>query len=102
MLGHSIRTSFLLIVRRYTNNVFNTFHRFKFNWCISANQLEEPNEDIYGIEINASRGEDEDGVDEETENEQDDIGPSEAMKELLRVLEFNAIDMYRLAFQISG
>ena len=38
---------------------------------------------------------DEDGSDEENEKEQDFIGPSDAMKELLRVLEFNAIDMYR-------
>lgn len=32
---------------------------------------------------------------EEEEKEIDFIGPSDAMKELMRVLEFNAIDMYR-------
>lgn len=44
-----------------------------------------------------------DGVDDDDDEENDEdeskneevIGPSDAMKELLRVLEFNAIDIYR-------
>lgn len=62
---------------------------------ISAEQPGEPSEDIYGTEINESCGNNEVADDEETEEEQDSIGPSDAMKELLRVIEFNAIDMYR-------
>lgn len=49
-------------------------------------------DDIHDTDVNESRGED--GGDDDDDGE-DEIGPSDTMKELLRVLEFNAIDMYR-------
>lgn len=52
-------------------------------------------DDIYGADVQGSCEEDDAEADGETEKDQDVIGPSDAMKELLRVLEFNAIDMYR-------
>lgn len=60
-----------------------------------AEHAKEPSEDIYGTEVNESCAGNAEVADEESENEQDDIGPTDAMKELFRVLEFNAIDMYR-------
>lgn len=59
---------------------------------IVAKKTDESVEDNDVTEIDASCVGDED---EQEEKEIDFIGPSDAMKELLRVLEFNAIDMYR-------
>lgn len=59
-----------------------------------ANQPEESVNDNDATEIEASC---DDGENDEEEEEKsiDFIGPSDAMKELIRVLEFNALDMYR-------
>lgn len=64
----------------------------KIEWFhpISAGEPEENFEENDETEANESCDED-----EESEKVKDVIGPSDAMKELLRVLEFNAIDMYR-------
>lgn len=58
-----------------------------------ANEPAETVDDNDETEINESC--DEDDEENEKEIEKDFIGPSDAMKELMRFLEFNAIDMYR-------
>lgn len=58
-----------------------------------ANEPAETVDDNDETEINESC--DEDDEEKEKEIEKDFIGPSDAMKELMRFLEFNAIDMYR-------
>lgn len=60
--------------------------------CILANQTVDIIEDNDATDVNASC----DGDDEEKEEEVDFLGPSDALKELMKFLEFNAIDMYRL------
>lgn len=67
----------------------------------NAIEAEQPNEDIVEESVTEIEAlcDDNDNDDanevEKNEKSKDFIGPSDAMKELMSVLEFNAIDMYR-------
>ncbi|XP_031627764.1 WD repeat-containing protein 63 [Contarinia nasturtii] len=68
----------------------NAWSQYSYELPIDPNQPEESVEGNDETEVEAS------SVDQdEEEKSKDFIGPSDAMKELIRVLEFNAIDMYR-------
>lgn len=64
---------------------------YLFIWNL-AEEPESTVEDNDATEANESCDDDEEDEDEKV---QDIIGPSDAMKELLRALEFSAIDIYR-------
>ena len=66
-----------------------------FSWIV-ANNAEESVDDNDATDAEASCADGEEGDEvEEDEKSKEIIGPSDAMKELIRVLEFNAVDMYR-------
>lgn len=60
-----------------------------------AEQRDETVEENDKTECDDGVDDDDEEIDEDESKNKEVIGPSDAMKELLRVLEFNAIDIYR-------
>lgn len=68
---------------------------FKTIMFFVANKSMENVNDNDATEVEASCADGEEDDEEEEGKSKESIGPSDAMKELIRVLEFNAVDMYR-------